>query len=80
MKRASSGAESGWYHEARKAFVPVQGRRLFYCPDAETGFQLCSRLENILNVPERVRHRCFRRLWPRWNARLSMREIRRRLP
>jgi hypothetical protein len=74
----SSGAESGWYHEARKAFVPVQGRRLFYCQHAETGFQLCSRLENILNVPERVRLRCFLRLGPRWNARLSMLEFRRR--
>lgn len=78
MKRASSGAESGWYHEARKAFVPVQGRRLFYCPNAETGFQLCSRLENILNVPERVRRRCFLRLRPCWNTRLSMLELRRR--
>ena len=27
----SSAAESGWYHEARKAFVPVPGRRLFFC-------------------------------------------------
>lgn len=80
MKRASSGAESGWYHEARKAFVPVQGRRLFYCPHAEMGFQLCSRLENILNVPTRVRLGCFLRLRPRWKARLSMLEHRRRLP
>lgn len=55
----------------RKAFVPVSGRRLFYWQDAETGFQLCSRLENILNVPQRVRFRCFLRLRPCWKTCLS---------
>jgi len=33
--------------------------------DAEKVFQLRSHLESILNVPERVRLRCFLRLGPR---------------
>ena len=36
--------------------------------DAENDRQLRSHLENILNVPLRVRRRCFRRLRPRWTV------------
>jgi hypothetical protein len=39
------------------------------------GFQLCSRLEEILNVPQRVRLRYFSRLRPRWAAFLSILRI-----
>ena len=58
-------------------FVPgnpryVPGRRgLVLLTAAENGRQLRSRLANILNVPQRVHLRCWRRLRPRWMTILS---------
>jgi hypothetical protein len=40
--------------------------------DAEKAFQLCSRLEQVLNVPQRVRLRPVLRLRPCWEAFLSI--------
>ncbi len=59
-------AKSGWYHGARRAFVPgSQGMKAFLFFEAdENGRRLRSRLENILNVHRKVRLRRFRRLRP----------------
>src|SRR5574341_503133 len=58
-------AEPGWYHGAREAFVPViwDGGFCVFA-DCSNGRQLHSRLESILNVPQRVRRWYFLRLRP----------------